>query len=350
MRPDQFLRSGLAVQRLRHRAIGERKPRHPVPPVVRKLDQIVIDTKVLPALALRLQHGIERGVIHYVGFAVFRQPLAEAISRERLHQFGMARIAVIALAVVFHHELPVGGLDQIVLHRNLQLGHVEDRDLLFDIGLHPVDGRRIVRKTKEDQPADVFQRHRAQAVVGLVEVLWHVARSQQLAVQRKGPLVIGASDARRLARALAQLGAAMRASVVKRTDLALLVAHHDHGGFAELKQELIARVLHVRNRAGIKPHRLEHDLGVEAVGLFAHVEILRQRVAAAGLLQAFGNRVKVHHVRQLRNALLSGSNGESGMITARCGSPRITISSSVPTAACSGATIASARLLPQRQP
>ena len=50
------------------------------------------------------------------------------------------------------------------------------------------------------------------------------------------------------------------------------------------------------------------------------------------------------------SALFSGSYGLSAMTTARRCSPRIAMSSSVPGAACSGLTIASASDLPVRQP
>ncbi len=54
--------------------------------------------------------------------------------------------------------------------------------------------------------------------------------------------------------------------------------------------------------------------------------------------------------RYPRNALFSGSNGLSAMTIARRGSPSTRISSSVPAAAQSGLTIASASDLPVRQP
>ena len=312
VRPDQLPGGGLAVQRLRYRAVRQRQARDAVPPIVRKLDQIVVDAQILPALALCFEHGIERGVIDHITFAVLGQTLAEAVRRKRLHQFGMADIAVIALAVVFHHELPVGRLDQIILHCDLELAHVVEADLRLDIGLHAVDRRRVIGQAQEDQPADVLQRNGAQAVVRLVEFLRHVACGQQLAIEGKGPLVVGTGDPRRFASAFTQLRTAVSAAVVEGLDVAILGPHHDDRRIAQLEQEPVARVLHVRHGAGIEPHRLEHDLGVEAVGLFAHIEVLRQCEPRAGLLEALGNRVKVHHGISSAMRCCPGRTGNPG--------------------------------------
>ncbi len=56
------------------------------------------------------------------------------------------------------------------------------------------------------------------------------------------------------------------------------------------------------------------------------------------------------HYPSARNAAFSGSNGLSPITVARCDLPRMTMSSSVPSAPCAGSTMASARLLPTRQP
>ena len=141
----------------------------------------------------------------------------------------MAGIAVIALAIVFHHQLPVRRFDQIVLHRDLEAVELVDADLLGNVRLYAVDRRRIVGKAEEDQAGDVLDRDRAQAVGRLVEFLGHVARGEQLAVERESPLVIGAGDAGVAAvGGIAQLGTAVRTGVVESADLAIAAAHDDH--------------------------------------------------------------------------------------------------------------------------
>jgi hypothetical protein len=64
----------------------------------------------------------------------------------------------------------------------------------------------------------------------------------------------------------------MRAGVVESTDLPVLATQDDHRVVGHVEDEEVARILHVGHGAGIEPHRLEHDLGVELERLFARVE------------------------------------------------------------------------------
>ena len=149
-----------------------------MPPAIRKFDQVVVNAKRLPFGPFRRQHRIKFGIVDDIGLTILGQALAEAIGAKNANQFRMANIAVVALAIILHHQLPVGVLDQIILHRNLAAFEVIDRNLRRDVGLDPVNWRRRVGHADEDQPGDILHRHRRQAVIGLVEIRPHVARRQ----------------------------------------------------------------------------------------------------------------------------------------------------------------------------
>jgi len=73
----------------------------------------------------------------------------------------MIGIAVVALAIVFHRELPVAGLDQFALIGDLGVAHPMRRD----VGRHALGHfieilGRIFGKTDEQQAFEGFQVHR----------------------------------------------------------------------------------------------------------------------------------------------------------------------------------------------
>ena len=261
----------------------------------------------------------------------------------------MIGLAMVAFAIILHHELPVGILDQIVLHRDLAVLKIIDPDLGLDIGLHPVDRRRRVAEADEQQAADIFERDRDQPEVLLVEILRHRACGQQPPVQAVGPHVIGAHQARGVAglRA-AHPRTAMPAAVVERAHRAVASPHDNHGIMRHLEQEPVAWILHMRDGAGVEPDRRQHHPRIELERFLADIELLGQGVAGADPCQQCGDCIKGH--RHPRSLSLAGSNGESAITVARWGVPRTTISTSVPGVARSGRSIASARLLPVRQP
>ena len=105
--PNQFLARKLAIYRLRHRAIGQSQSGNPVPPTIGKFYQVAINAQRLPFRALCLQIIIGRRI------------LAKASGAEHADQFGMTGIAMIAFAIILHHQLPIGVFDIIILHRDL---------------------------------------------------------------------------------------------------------------------------------------------------------------------------------------------------------------------------------------
>ena len=75
---------------MRHRAVRQRKPRDPVPPAIRKFDQIAVDAERLPLIAFGGDQRIIGAVINDIAIAVFRQPLTKTVSAKHADQFGVA--------------------------------------------------------------------------------------------------------------------------------------------------------------------------------------------------------------------------------------------------------------------
>ena len=183
---------------------------------------------------------------------------------------------MIAFAIILHHQLPVGVLDQVVLDRNLAMLEVEQLDLRGDIGFDPIDRRRRVAHADEDQPADVLGRDRGQVDRRLVELGPHVARPKQRSVEVVGPLVVRADQlGRRPALCLADARTTMLAAVEERPHRAVAAANDNHRIVCHLKQEPVPRLPDVRHRAGIEPHARQHHLRVERERLLADVKRLR---------------------------------------------------------------------------
>ena len=241
-RPDQPLAGKLSVNRLSHSAVGQCQTRNAVPTAIRKLDQIMINAERLPFRTLCGQ------II--IGGCIF----AKACRAEHADQFGMANIAMIAFAIILHHQFPIGVFDIIILHRDLETFEIIYRNLLSDIRLHTLNWRRRIGHTDEDQPTDIFQRNGVQAMVALGKIRFHATRSEKLSVQTIGPLMIGTCQPRRAAFLFqADFRAAVAATIPKCPHLIIAPAHNDDRIIGQFEHEKIARIFHMCNGAGIEP-------------------------------------------------------------------------------------------------
>ena len=228
---DQAVHGRLAVHRV---ALGGPQQRHPhEPPLVHRIDgeprrqprrleprHVLLDRRILDPLAGPRDMRI----------------VVECPAERRM----VAR-AMIALAVVLHHELPVAPLDDGALMRDLQVRHAVRRgEPPGRLGLG-VEGRRVLPETDEHQPARLAAMHRLEPVLGRVEIRPHVARPQQPPVELVGPLMIRTDQLRRRPlRALADARAAVPARIVERPDHRVGAAHDDDRIGADLHRHVIA--------------------------------------------------------------------------------------------------------------
>ena len=149
--------------------------------------------------------------------------------------------AVVALAIVLEHDLPVG-FDNVV-------------DLVGDLGA--VDGMRLhlaadggqrigevgrrIGEGHEQESGRINDRHRLQREAFLVDAELAPRVEHQRAVELVGPAVIGADQAVGMAGlGVADPGTAVAADIVEGADFAGAVAHDDDGFGPDLIGEVVA--------------------------------------------------------------------------------------------------------------
>ena len=210
--------------------------------------------------------------------------------QQGVEQLRVRTVAVVALAVVLDHQLPVGLLAHGALHRDLGVLHVVRLHVVSQGREELVDGRRIVRQADEDEAAGGLAVHRLEVVVGQLEAFTHLgAGEQQAAVQLVGPLVVGAHQFGDLALvADAQARTAMAADVVEGMDLTFGAADDDDRVVADLHGEEVALGRNLAGHAGDQPLLVEDLLHVDLEQAFVVVEGLRQREAVVALVQHLG--------------------------------------------------------------
>ena len=216
--------------------------------------------------------------------------------------------AVVALAVVFQHELPVAFLDDATLERELGIGHVERGE----IGRHHLaefcEIRRLVGDGNEDVAAGALGVRLLQAVFALLEIfLTHRLGADKAAVRVVAPLMIGADEALyRATQLVADAEAAVAAGVVVRVDLSVLVAGDDQRVLAELDGEIVAGVRNLAIVAGEDPVLVEEVIAFELKEILVAVEIARQSVTGF-VARAVPAACARRQTSQLLSFRLSGS-------------------------------------------
>ena len=210
--------------------------------------------------------------------------------QQGLQQFRVGAVAVVALAVVLDHQLPVGGFADGGLHRHLGVLHVVRLHVVLERRQEVVDGRRVLRQADEDVAAGGLHLDRLQAVLLHVEVGAHLgAGEQQAAIQLVGPLVVGADQLGHLAfLAHAQARAAVPADIVEGMHLAFGATDHQDRVLADLQGEEIALGGNLAGHAGDQPFLVEDLLHVDLEQALVAVEGLRQREAVVAAAQHVG--------------------------------------------------------------
>src|SRR5580700_3148810 len=111
----------------------------------------------------------------------------------------MIRFAMIALAIVFPDQLPIGLLDDGRLKGDFRLMHFMRQKVRLEVISNRRKVRRRRRETNPNVARDTRAVHRFQAVLRFIEVTAHVARRDQAAIVRVGPLMIRTYKSRRRA-------------------------------------------------------------------------------------------------------------------------------------------------------
>ncbi|MNZ99968.1 hypothetical protein D3C78_1193130 [compost metagenome] len=217
---------------------------------------------------------------------------------------------MIGVLDVLLHLLPVRWNVLTVVAQHLQLPAVIDAGVVLPELLAEIlaEGRRLVREGGPDHAVDHLDAQLVQAVVLGVEVRRHAAltldaategHALQVAVQRIGPLVIGADQLLGVSGAgLAELDALVGAAVLDDRDLVLARADHDAGLFAERGGFPVADLGEFALQTDIEPVRPVPDLlqflgvdrgvRIDPVG-HGGVDVGRPCAAVLALRRAYGD-------------------------------------------------------------
>src|SRR4029077_18730548 len=155
--------------------------------------------------------------------------------------FGMRGVAVIALAIVLEDKLPVGLNRVAQAFSELRVFQSLMPHLLADVRGNAIETDRIVAERDEQEPRNIFQRHRMQRKLRLMHTEFALGRSLQPTVEIVGPGVIRADKGARVSLLLAaDSRAAMPAGVVEGAEFAVLAAREDDRVMADRPGDPVA--------------------------------------------------------------------------------------------------------------
>ena len=189
-------------------------------------------------------------------------------------QLGMICGAVIALAVVLPDQLPIGLFDDGRLEGNLGLMQFMRQKVRLDVFANRLEIRRLGGETNPDITADTRAVDRPQTMLRFVEFAAHVARRDQAAVERIGPLMVGADETR--SRAVlrgADSRASVSAGVMEGVQRAFAVAHHQNRILADLYRQVVARIRDLAVVPHEQPVAIPDHFQIDLVILRAAIEV-----------------------------------------------------------------------------
>ena len=280
--PEELRRGGRAVHRVRLTLAVEGGALDPEPggPSAELFDEGIGQT-VAFAVRMQLLLGSEEPLVGRL--QAFRDLLGCVTvgGEEGAGQLRVAGLAVIALAIVLHHELPVRVLDEVALGCHLGSGDVVAGDIGLDHGGDLVDVlRRCGAEADEDETADHAHLDRAQGEAGHIESGGLDSCGDELPAGGVGPLVVAADDvAHRARQVVEQPGAPVAAHIVMGPDRAVIVADDDDRVGADVDGHEVTGLGNLGHRGGEDPRRGEDRLEVAGEEVRTGVEGRGKRVS-----------------------------------------------------------------------
>ncbi len=202
----------------------------------------------------------------------------------------MRAVAVVALAIVLDHQLPVGLLDDARFDGDLDIVHAVGLEVVLEGHQEIVDRRWMLGQADEDEAAGGAHVDRLEAIGAEIEIAAHVAAGeQQPTVELVGPLMVGADQLGELALVLdAQARATVATDIMEGVHLAFGATHHDHRVVADLHGHEVALGGDFAGHGGEQPLLGEDLLHVQCEQSGVVVERLGQREVALPLVEQVG--------------------------------------------------------------
>ncbi|MNM57322.1 hypothetical protein D3C81_685200 [compost metagenome] len=209
----------------------------------------------------------------------------------------MGAVAVVALAVVFEHQLPVALLDQVGLEGDLAVFQGVRGDEGADRRAEAAEVRRLLRHAHVDVGVNDLHMHRFEVVLRLVEIRTHVAGIDQVAIQLECPLVVRAHQLGDFTRSVfAHLGTAVATGIVERAHFAVLATHDSHRVVANLQGEILAGLGNLECMAGEDPVLVPDMLKVLAINFRVQIQFPGQYMPRLALFdQANDGFIAIHY-------------------------------------------------------
>ncbi len=205
----------------------------------------------------------------------------------------MVAVAVVALAVVFPYEFPVGMDD--VADRLGHLGAVATLRPKHWLRQFPrrAEVTWLLGQVHENKAAQVLERHRREAKRTGVDPILHAAARQQLAVLAVDPLVVRADQlAHRAAWLTAKKRAAMSTDVVKGPHLAVVAPDHQQRVGADVQGEEISGPGYLAIVPNEQPAPTPNPLEVGAINIVRREKLARQSPPILARLGSGSDRVR----------------------------------------------------------
>ncbi len=177
-------------------------------------------------------------------------------------------VGVIAVVVVLEHHLPVPGVPRGRAGAGaVGGGEAVAGDGVLHRGQARGQGRGVHVEVDEDEAQPGLHLEAGQVDLPLVEIAGplHRRRVHQMAVQAIGPVVVGAQEAARVARAFGHQHAPVLADRRHGHELALAGAGHQDGLADDAGGEVVAGFRHPALAADAEPFVIEHRLFLELV-------------------------------------------------------------------------------------
>ena len=225
---------------------------------------------------------------------------------------GVGCRAVIALLVILDREFPICGDVVRLVRRHLEILEIEQRHRLGQVFFGPLERRRLVREAHKHESVNGIDRHRLETVLRQVEVVRHVARCRQVAVDVVHPAVVRAHELACVAAGLeTNQRATMAAYICEAFQGSVSATNDNRGLICNIQYFEIARLRQLGLMTSKNPVTRDNPVKLELINRWICVKALLQRVARLLAGDQLFNRSSVFAHRLLFHSATTYSQSKS---------------------------------------